>query len=130
MLHKVHFVEKWGKGIRLILSKEPTADFEEIGRHFIAIFKRKNAERDVEDEAENAPVNAPVKLNKTQLQILNAIQQNNLITYDELSLKLNKDRTTIRKNISKLKQLGIIQRTGSDKNGYWEVRKNPEIPQK
>ncbi|MBL7203983.1 MAG: hypothetical protein ISS63_06570 [Desulfobacteraceae bacterium] len=31
IFHRGHFVERWGRGIRLILSKEPTAEFEEIG---------------------------------------------------------------------------------------------------
>ncbi|MBI5872505.1 putative DNA binding domain-containing protein, partial [archaeon] len=41
MFHRVHFVEKWGRGIRLILSKEPTADFKVVAGIFIATFKRK-----------------------------------------------------------------------------------------
>jgi len=30
MFHRVHFVEKWGRGISLILSKEPTAGFKDV----------------------------------------------------------------------------------------------------
>jgi predicted HTH transcriptional regulator len=31
------------------------------------------------------------------------------------------DRTTIRRNIAVLKEIGAIRRVGEDKNGYWEV---------
>jgi ATP-dependent DNA helicase RecG len=41
LFHRVHYIEKWGRGIRLILSKEPDAEFKEVGTHFIVVFKRK-----------------------------------------------------------------------------------------
>jgi ATP-dependent DNA helicase RecG len=41
MLHTIPFVEKWGRGIHLILSKEPDTDFEEVRRQFYVRFKRK-----------------------------------------------------------------------------------------
>ena len=41
MFHQIHFVEKWGRGIGLILSKEPGTDFKEVGRQFVVTFKRK-----------------------------------------------------------------------------------------
>jgi len=37
----IKYIEKWGRVISLILSKEPDADFKEVGRQFISIFKRK-----------------------------------------------------------------------------------------
>src|SRR3989339_1398750 len=30
LFHRAHLIERWGRGIRLILSKEPTAVFKEI----------------------------------------------------------------------------------------------------
>ena len=41
LFHRVHFIEKWGRGIRLILSREPNANFKEVGTHFITTFRRK-----------------------------------------------------------------------------------------
>lgn len=40
IFHRGRFVERWGRGISLILSKEPTAEFEEIGESFYVTFKR------------------------------------------------------------------------------------------
>ncbi|MBI2598186.1 MAG: ATP-dependent DNA helicase, partial [Candidatus Diapherotrites archaeon] len=34
LFHRMHAIEKWGRGIRLILSKEPKTNFQEIGTHF------------------------------------------------------------------------------------------------
>lgn len=68
---------------------------------------------------DNAPVNAPV--NQTQIDIVKAMQNNSNISYNEIAQIIEKDRTTVMRNIQKLKELGIIKRIGSDKTGYWEV---------
>ncbi len=44
IFHDVHYVEKWGKGISLILDKEPGAQFKEVATLFITVFKRKTIE--------------------------------------------------------------------------------------
>ena len=44
IFHEIHWIEKWGRGISLILSKEPDADFKEVGTQFIITFKRKYLE--------------------------------------------------------------------------------------
>jgi len=41
MFHRVHFVEKWGRGISLILSKEPTVEFKEVAGLFVTTFQTK-----------------------------------------------------------------------------------------
>ncbi len=70
-------------------------------------------------EIDNALVNAPV--NQTQKDIVKAMQNNSNISYNELAQIIEKDRTTVMRNIQKLKELGIIKRIGSDKTGHWEV---------
>ena len=39
---------------------------------------------------------------------------------------MNLNDTTIFRNISNLKEKGIIQRVGARKNGYWQVIKKPK----
>jgi ATP-dependent DNA helicase RecG len=41
MLHRVHFVERWGRGIEKIRLAEPKTKFVEIGRQFKTVFPRK-----------------------------------------------------------------------------------------
>ena len=69
--------------------------------------------------AENLPVNLPV--NKTQKIILDLLKINPKYTYDELAEKSGKTRETVRVNLRKLEELGLISRVGADKNGYWEI---------
>lgn len=69
----------------------------------------------------NASANASVKLNKTQLAIIKVLLKDNRATYEDLAKIIGVDRTTIRRNIAALKEIGVIRRVGEDKNGYWEV---------
>lgn len=51
------------------------------------------------------------------------MSENANITQSELSNLIGINEKNIRNNIKKLKDLGLIQRIGSPKNGYWEVKK-------
>ncbi|MBF0476945.1 MAG: response regulator [Deltaproteobacteria bacterium] len=31
LFHRVHFIEKWGRGVRMILEREPETEFEDVG---------------------------------------------------------------------------------------------------
>ena len=52
------------------------------------------------------------------------IKNNNIITQQELSKQLNLSLPTIKKNIKILKDLGILSRQGSNRNGYWNILNN------
>lgn len=71
----------------------------------------------------NPPINLPINLpiNSTQKVLLNLLQENNSYTYDELADKMQKTRETIRENLKKLQELGLIRRVGARKNGHWEI---------
>ena len=112
LLHRVHFIEKWGRGIRLILSKEPTARFEEVGTHFTVSFNRKG----VSDEPEKTT-------QKTTQKILELIQQNPQITRKELSDVLGITEDGVKFHLGQLKEKGLLRRIGPDKGGHWEIIK-------
>ena len=67
----------------------------------------------------NAPRNAP--RNVLQKEIINLIMGDNTISYDVLSQKLNKNRSTIMRHIKVLKKLQILERQGSAKTGRWKL---------
>ncbi len=70
----------------------------------------------------NAPANAI--LSGLQIQILGIIEEDPLVSYEDIALKSGKDRSTIRRNIQKLKSLGVLQKLGSDKKRNVENREN------
>lgn len=58
-----------------------------------------------------------------QMKILDLININPKITISQLIIELSLSDSGVRKNISKLKELGIIKREGSNKTGYWKIIK-------
>ena len=69
----------------------------------------------------NVPVNVPVNISERQKQILHLMQANATVTIQQLSEVLNVSGKTIRRDITSLKQLNVLVRTGSDKKGEWKV---------
>ncbi len=60
---------------------------------------------------------APIKasLSDLQVQLLDFIRSNRTVPYDELADMTQKDRTTVMRNIGKLKDAAILRRAGSKK---------------
>ena len=53
--------------------------------------------------------------------MLELIRDNPSITINQFSIVLGLSEPGIKKNLKQLKELGYIQRIGSNKTGYWEV---------
>jgi ATP-dependent DNA helicase RecG len=62
-----------------------------------------------------------VKLNKTQLKMLDMIISNDKITIVEMAKNISISETAIENNIKKLKEKGVVARLGSDKTGNWKI---------
>ncbi len=118
MFRRVHLIEKRGRGIRLILSKEPDTDFKEIGTQFITVFKRKNCE---EQGVEKGTEKGVEKLSEKENIIINLIRKNPRISKQKLCIKGKLNKKSVEYNIIKLKEKGILERVGSEVGGYWEV---------
>ena len=132
MFHRVHFIEKWGRGIKLILSKEPDTKFSEIGTKFIAAFKRKSyydgkkgeyltREKGVEGSEKGLADRLAEGLAESQKRILKLIKENPYISKKELSETIGISTTAIDKNIARLKKERLLKRIGPDKGGHWEI---------
>jgi ATP-dependent DNA helicase RecG len=121
MFHIIHFVERWGRGIDLILSKEPTADFKEVGTHFISVFKRKSVDEGVENGGQKSGQKSGQIISKRQREILDIIKDNPTISREELSKTLSINPSAVQRHLNKLKEKGLLKRIGPDKGGHWEV---------
>ena len=115
-----------GSGIKRALEKWPAIDFidDHDGCLFTATVHRKPVdELELADKGaikvQDAPIKAP--LSGLQGQLLDFIRSNPSVSYDELAGMTQKDRTTVMRNIGKLKDAGILRRVGSKKTGHWEV---------
>jgi ATP-dependent DNA helicase RecG len=126
LLHRVHFVEKWGRGIDLILSEEPATNFKEVADIFITTFKRKNyIEADSVMERRtlyNAGKKTSKKTDKkTASHIIDLITGKPSISIDKLAESTGLSISGIRYHLEKLKKKGILKRMGPDKGGFWEI---------
>ena len=61
------------------------------------------------------------KLSKKETEILTLLSEDPAYTYQNLADKLNIGRKAVFGRIKNLKEKGIIERIGSDKNGYWQI---------
>ena len=75
------------------------------------------------DDTVSDTVNDTVKTTSTQYGIIDLVRKNPSFTYDELAAQLGVGRATIARNIAILKDRGVLERVGEDKNGYWKHNK-------
>ena len=122
LFHRVHFIEKWGRGIKMILEREPHTEFEELGTHFIATFRRNSYELTNPAEfGEKYGESIPKTSVKTSVKILGAIAEDNRITIPELAELAGVTVRSIERNIQRLQLENRLRRVGPDKGGYWEI---------
>ncbi len=67
----------------------------------------------------NKPIND--KLSSQEEVLLNAIASNKNLSKKDMAQRLNKSERTIQRIISYLTEKGLIEREGTNKNGYWKV---------
>lgn len=71
----------------------------------------------------NGTVNDTVKLSEKENSVLKAIINNTKITKSQISILLDISESTVARATKKLKELGIIHRSGADKDGHWVINK-------
>ena len=60
-------------------------------------------------------------MSDTQKQIFEIIKQDTNVSYQNIADELSIHRSTVMRNIQKLKMNGIISWVGSKKSGHWEI---------
>ena len=116
VLNRAHLVERKGRGIALILEKEPASKFEQIGSVFISTLVRNNYILD-----EGLVDRLVEKLGENQGRIVKIIYETPRVSKKKLSEYLKISTTAVDKNLKKLKEKGIIERIGPDRGGYWKI---------
>ena len=75
-----------------------------------------------ENVGESVGENVGVKLNKTQRKIIELLKDNPQYTLEQMAQIITVERRTIERNIKKLRENGVLERVGSDREGYWIVK--------
>ena len=71
----------------------------------------------------NVPVNVPVniEINLSEKIIVDILKNNPKITYDQIAEIIGKNRKTVQRTITSLKNKKLVEHIGSDKTGEWTV---------
>ena len=114
---QLDYIEQTGHGVPLIISKYGKEVFD-ITENFITVTIPLNKHRT--GETGSPKVKGQI-LDEWDQMILNSMEEDSSVKISELSKKIGIGTTTITKRIRKLKEQGMIERTGSKKNGQWLV---------
>ena len=113
-------IKAWGRGIEkmrngCLADNLPEPEFEILPNMFLISFRIRNTNLVIEDGIKDS-------INKTQQKIVKLMVTNPEVTLEQLAEAVGIKKRNIEKNISKLKASGLVERTGSRKNGRWVVR--------
>lgn len=127
LFQRRHLIEKWGRGIKLILAKEPATEFEEVGSMiFVARFRRQGLQKgvtgntDVTSE-EGSGKSSGKSSGKTKNQLLVYLSERPGMTIPELAETLEITTRGVEKQIARLRREGRLRRVGPARGGHWEV---------
>jgi ATP-dependent DNA helicase RecG len=118
LLRRVHMVEAWGRGVPLILEKEPGVQFREIAKLFITSFDRpsfgENVDKAVTTTQETTQETA-------QEKIIACLKAEPTLTRKLLAQLVDLSESGVKYHLNKLKAAGRIRHVGPTKAGRWEV---------
>jgi ATP-dependent DNA helicase RecG len=129
LLRRIHMVEAWGRGVPLILEKEPGVEFREVAKLFITSFDRPSfreimGKKDtITKEKRMLPKETPKKPQRNPKEvILSVLKEQPSLSIRELAVQCEMSIHSVQHHINKLKEAGVIRHVGSTKAGHWEVK--------
>ncbi len=129
------YIESWGRGIDKICTacenaglQKPTYEIDATG---IMLQIKANVDWDgneIKYDENGNKITVQKKqteepdFTEKQKQLIAIVSEDPTITTTEISNLMGYSRTTVSTVISELKKLGVLERMGSDKKGYWNVK--------
>ena len=131
VLDKFDYIENFGKGMKRIQEAYGSSDkkpsFDVNNTYFRIVLPDLNFHHNATiSSTNNSTIDSTIRLSETQVAIIALIKNNKYITATEISDKLNKELSTIKKSIKVLKNVGIITRVGTNRTGYWKILEEKE----
>jgi len=124
LLRRIHMVEAWGRGVPLILEKEPGVEFREVAKLFITKFYRPSFKEAVSEEV-IGPKETPKKPQRNLKEIIIAtLKKQSSLSIKELAVECDMSLYSVQHHINKLKEAGLIRHSGPTKGGRWEIINN------
>lgn len=130
-LHEYNYVQEFGEGVDRIYREMSDAGLPNpeytLNSFLLTATIRNNAVCKQENAPTNAPTFAPTNaptdsLSELQGKIMNAIADNPYVSYTKLVELLKVNRSTVMRNIKQLKDRNLIERIGTNTDGYWKIK--------
>ena len=130
MFRMIGYGENLGSGFPLTLNawnekhwiKPELIEQPELMQVKLTLYFEKKTLLDPKDDPKNDPKDDPKSLTKRQIKIIKLIQNNNRLTRQEIASILGLSSSTIKREISSLKEMAILMREGGRASGYWIVK--------
>lgn len=81
------------------------------------------AENEVENGI-NEAINEAIKITSRQAKILQLIREDNSLSREAISKQLEVSDSSVYRDIEKLKKIGVLERIGGNKGGYWKINQS------
>lgn len=127
-LHEYDYVQEFGEGVdRMFKEMEkaglPAPEYKDVT--FMLHTTIRNGINVVDNVVDNVADNhaAVIKLSATEQEILEHLQNSPTLSAKELASLLHKTPRTIQRNITALREKGLLQREDSDRKGKWILLK-------
>ena len=127
---KAGVIESWGRGFEKIKieCEQFNTPLPEIEIKTSGVMVKCNPSKIYmellnEMQSKNVQINNYENLTKIEKQILDIIIDNPKITQINIANKINTTPKTVQRGIATLKENEIIERMGSNKKGYWKIKK-------
>ncbi|MBQ9829291.1 MAG: putative DNA binding domain-containing protein [Akkermansia sp.] len=126
--YRAGHVESWGRGIKRIADacrEYGTApqSYRFTDSEVVTVFEYVESEPYTVENSE-APPAVAVKLTERQTTILHIIDKHPFFSLSEIATSACASASTVNRELTILRKMGMIQRRGSRKNGVWEVIKH------
>ena len=115
----LELVEQLGTGITRIMKAYDESVYE-FSTNFIRVNLKYNSSKLLENMDKKSYV-----LDEMEDKIVNIMTNNPKITLEEVANNIKKSLSTVDRKVKKLKAIDIIERVGSDKDGYWKINDYP-----
>lgn len=111
--------ERSGRGVPKIVSRYGKEAIKIEKNRITVIIPFQRLDNEIHTEVKNK---VKINLNNSQKKIIEAMRDNPNVKTVRLMVITGLSESGVNRNLKKLKELGLIERIGSLKNGYWSVK--------
>ncbi len=116
-------VDHTGHGVPIIVEKYGRKAFDISDNHVIVTIPFNKKVMDSISVGLNVGLNVDVNINAIERKIIESLLNDPTLTAEKISIIIDKTKRTAERYLKALQEKGYVERSGSDKTGYWKIIK-------